>query len=155
MKKISLILILILALILASCQNSPETPEASETPDTVTNITETAEDGIWKNAIYKENTEIGEGDTKIEVEVEAEGKKVTFTVNTDAETLADALLENSLIEGEDSQYGIYIKFVNGIRADYDKDKRYWGLYKDGEYLMTGADTTPIADGEHYEFVYSK
>lgn len=145
MKKISLLLVLISALILTACQN------VTETPDTEAN----EEVGVWANAIYTENTEIGEGDTKIEVEVEAEGKKVTFTVNTDAETLADALLENSLIEGEDSQYGIYIKFVNGIRADYDKDKRYWGLYKDGEYLMTGADTTPIADGEHYEFVYSK
>lgn len=151
MKKISLILIFILTLILASCQNSSEAPEVPETPD----ITETAEDGIWKNALYTENTEIGEGDTKIEFEVEAEGKKVTFTIKTNAKTLAEALLENSLIEGEDGQYGIYIKVVNGIRADYDKDKRYWAMYKNGEYLMTGADTTPIADGEHYEFIWSK
>ncbi len=152
MKKISLLLALLLLFALTSCQNTPDVPE---TPNTMTDTAETVEEGIWVSAIYKEDTEIGEGDTKIEVEVEAESKKITLTVNTNAETLADALLENSLIEGEDGQYGIYIKVVNGIRADYDKDKKYWGLYKNGEYLMSGADTTPIADGEHYEFVYSK
>ena len=139
MKKLSLLLVLIFALMLTACQNN----------------TETEVGGIWENALYTENTEIGEGDKKIEVEVEAEEKKVTVTVNTNAETLADALLENSLIEGEESEYGIYIKVVNGIRADYDKDKRYWAMYKNGEYLMTGADTTPIAHGEHYEFIWSK
>ena len=47
------------------------------------------------------------------------------------------------------------KKVNGILADYDVDKTYWGLYKNGEYLMTGVDTTEIADGEHYELVKTK
>ena len=155
MKKLSLLLVLISALVLTACQNKTETPEVPENDTIVNDGVETVEDGIWASALYTENTEIGEGDTKIQVEVEAEDKKITFTVNTNAETLAEALIENSLIEGEDGQYGIYIKVVNGIRADYDKDKRYWALYKNGEYLMTGADTTPIANGEHYELVYSK
>ena len=37
-------------------------------------------------------------------------------------------------------------------ADYDADGLYWAFYKSGEYLMTGVDTTEIADGEQYELV---
>ena len=49
-----------------------------------------------------------------------------------------------------SEYGLYIKVVNGITADYDVDQSYWGFSKGGEYMMTGVDGTPFADGEVYE-----
>lgn len=110
---------------------------------------------VWDNAVYTEDTELGEGAKQIQVEVKAEDKSITFTLYTDAETLADALIAHSLIYGEDSQYGIYIKEVNGISADYDKDGYYWAVYKNGEYLMTGADTSVIEDGEHYELERTK
>ena len=89
------------------------------------------------------------------VEVKVEEQSVTFTIHTDADTLGEALLEHELIAGEDSQYGIYVKTVNGILADYDIDKSYWGFYQNGEYLMSGVDTTAIVGGEHFEIVYSK
>ena len=113
------------------------------------------EASLWDDATYTQDTQLGEGDKTVEVEVKAEDKSITFTVKTNAETLADALLEHSLIEGEDSQYGIYIKKVNGIQADYETDGYYWSLLKNGEYLMTGADTTSISSGEHYELVRTK
>lgn len=112
-------------------------------------------DVLWQDAAYLESTTLGEGEKKIEVEVETGEKKITFTILTDAENLADALKEHSLIEGEDSEYGIYIKKVNNILADYDIDGYYWSLLKNGEYLMSGADSTEIADGEHYELVRTK
>ena len=110
---------------------------------------------LWADAIYTEDTEFGEGAVKVQVEVGIEEKKVTFTFNTDKEILGDILLEHEIIEGEDSQYGMYIKSVNGVTADYDKDQAYWAVYKDGEYLMSGVDSTEISDGEHYELVYTK
>ena len=64
-------------------------------------------------------------------------------------------MANGLVEGETGDYGLYIKVVDGLRADYDLDGAYWAISKDGEYLMTGADSTPIADGEHYELTYTK
>ena len=112
-------------------------------------------DSLWESATYIEDTVLGEGEKKIDVEVKAGEKSVVFTISTDAENLADALKEHSLIEGEDSQYGIYIKKVNNILADYDIDGYYWSLTKDGDYLLTGADATEIADGEHYELVRTK
>ena len=86
-------------------------------------------DSLWDSALYTEDTTLGEGEKTVQVEVQAEEKSITFTINTDAQTLADALISHSLIEGEDSQYGIYIKKVNGILADYDVDGYYWSFYK--------------------------
>ena len=111
--------------------------------------------GLWENATYLEDTEFGDGAKTVLVEVKADERSVTFTVKTDKETLGDALLEHQLIAGEESEYGLYIKTVNGITADYDVDQSYWGFYKNGEYMMTGVDGTEISDGEHYELVYTK
>ncbi len=113
------------------------------------------EEALWENATYTSDKTFGEGKTAIEVEVKAGGQCVTFTLNTDKENLADALLEHGIIEGEDGPYGIYIKKVNGILADYDVNKAYWSLCRDGEMLNTGASDTKITDGEHYELVYAK
>ena len=108
--------------------------------------------GRWEDAIYRKDTELGEGSKTVQVEVRVEDQFVTFTINTDREILGDALIDHGLVEGESGAYGLYVKRVNGILADYDVDATYWALYKNGEYLMTGVDTTPIADGEHYELV---
>ena len=111
--------------------------------------------GVWEKATYLKNAEFGKGATTVQVEVSAEEQSVTFTLHTDKTTLGDALLEHKLIAGEESAYGLYVKVVNGMTADYDVDQSYWAFYKDGEYMMTGVDGTEISDGEHYELVYTK
>ncbi len=72
-----------------------------------------------------------------------------------AKTLADILKENNLVEGEDSEYGFYITAVNGITADYNTDGAYWALYKNSEYMMTGADGETLEAGAVYGLVYTK
>ena len=84
-----------------------------------------------------------------------EGQTITFTVKTDAKTVGAALLENALIAGEEDTYGLYIKKVNGITADYDTDKAYWAFYVNGEYAMSGVDSTNIDESAVYSLVYSK
>ena len=111
--------------------------------------------GVWEDATYRSDKEFGEGATTIEVEVKVEEQSVTFTIHTDAKTLGEALLAHKLIEGEDGPYGLYVKKVNGMLADYDVNQRYWSFCKGGTALMTGVDSTDIADGEHYEIVYAK
>ncbi len=111
--------------------------------------------GLWSQAIYTENTEFGKGQNTVIVEVVAEDKSVTFTIHSDKKTLGDALVEHSLIEGEKGPYGLYVKKVNGIIADYDENKCYWGISKNGESVMMGVDSVEFKDGEHYEFVYTK
>lgn len=112
-------------------------------------------EGIWANATYTTDTTLGEGDTTLTVEVKIEDKSVKFTINTDADTVGAALLENDLIAGETSEYGLYVKVVNGVTADYDIDQSYWAFYINGEYAMSGVDTTPIVDGEAYLLEYTK
>ncbi len=112
-------------------------------------------EGLWEDAVYRRDTTLGKGDKTVLVEVKAGDESITFTINTDKDTLGDALLEHELIEGEQGAYGLYIKKVNGILADYDVDKSYWGFYQDGEYMMTGVDGTAIEGGEHFELVYEQ
>ncbi len=119
------------------------------------NHTATEQNDIWSTATYTENTTLGNGATAVTVEVTADDKTVTFTLNTDAETVGDALFEQQLITGEEGDYGLYIKTVNGILADYDVDQTYWAFYINGEYATSGVDTTAVTEGAVYQLVRSK
>ena len=66
-----------------------------------------------------------------------------------------ALLKLGVIAGEDSDYGLYVKTVNGETADYDKDGAYWAFYVNGEYAMTGVDYTAPEAGTTYGFHVEK
>lgn len=114
-----------------------------------------AEKDPWASAKYTEDTVIGEGATELLFTVQVLENSVTFTVKTDKKILGDALLELGLIDGTVESYGLYVKEVNGITADYDKDQRYWALYINDSYAPSGVDTTEIKAGEAYKFVYSK
>ncbi len=141
MKQTNRVLALLLAmacvLCISACSNSSE-PE-----------------DVWANAAYTENTTLGNGATTVYVKVKTDEKSITFTLKTDKTNLGDVLAEHNLVAGEEGDYGLYIKTVNGILADYDVDKTYWGFYQNGEYMMTGVDSTEFKDGEHYELVKSK
>ena len=112
-------------------------------------------ENIWDSAIHTKDTQFGDGDKTIQVEVKVIDKSVTFTINTDKNTVGEALLEHNLISGEEGPYGLYVKSVNGILADYEKNQSYWAFEKNGEYMMTGVDSAEISDGEHYEIIYTK
>ena len=111
--------------------------------------------GAWETATYDRNTELGEGEKTVTVKVVAEEQELTFTIHTDKKTLGEALLEHKLIDGDQGPYGMYIKKVNGIVADYDTDQTYWSPSKGGVDLMVGVDGTEIADGEQYELTKKK
>ena len=87
--------------------------------------------------------------------VDADGNTVKFTVQTNEKTVGEALQKLGVIDGEEGDYGLYIKTVNGITADYNKDGVYWAFYVDGEYAMTGADMTDVVDGTVYTFRVEK
>ena len=85
----------------------------------------------------------------------ADGSSKEHTVNTDSsKNLRQALEGAGLISGDEGAYGLYVKVVDGVTADYDVDGSYWSLTKDGQ-LCSGVDSTKIADGDHFEFTYTK
>ena len=154
---LALTLALLCLICLFSCGSSsndnkeqPSTDGSIEVSDKTVSKT-----GVWENALYLEDTTFGEGETTVTVTVKADGQSVTFTLNTDKTTVGDALLEHSLIAGEEGAYGLYVKKVNGITADYDKDQTYWALYIDGEYAMSGVDSTEIGAGKVYTLERTK
>lgn len=94
---------------------------------------------------------------------EAEGPEVTFSITivdgdgnetvqeitTRKTTVGEALMEKGIVEGENGDYGLYIKSVNGIVADYNTTGTYWAFYINGEYAMTGVEQTDIEEGVSY------
>lgn len=100
--------------------------------------------------------ELGEGSTSFNFSVfDIEGKETLFLIKTDKKTVGEALLENKLIAGEESQYGLYVKTVNEITLDYNSDGYYWSFYINGKYAISGVDSTEIAPNTTYSFKAEK
>jgi hypothetical protein len=117
----------------------------------------------YGQATDAEETTLGENSEKIPqgektftfIVVDKDGAKTTFTISTDKKTVGEALLAEGLIEGENGAYGLYVKKVNGILADYDVNQTYWAFYINGEYAMSGVDVTDIVEGATYSFKVEK
>ena len=82
--------------------------------------------------------------------IHKDGQTNTFTLETDAEYLGEAMQEQGLLEGEDGPYGMYVLTVDGETVD-EANQEWWGYTKSGEQVNYGVDQCPIADGDHYEF----
>lgn len=97
-----------------------------------------------------EAVEMGEGAVTFQLTVtDAEGKESLFQIHTDKQTVGEALVELGMVEGEDGEYGLYIKTVNGVTVDYDTDGKYWAFYVNGEYATKSVDQTEVAEGASY------
>ena len=142
-----IVLIAAMALFTTGCQDTNKTDTETSTADyavTDENITEDTSD--------EKVTVLGEGKTSFTFTVTGiDGAETVFTINTDETTVGQALLKLGLIAGEDGAYGLYVKTVNGITVDYDKDGKYWAFYVNGEYASSGVDKTAITDGAKYSF----
>ena len=133
----------LLAAVALSTVSFAETAPA-ETEDVVILLTGTQE----------EPTLLGEGAKSFlfDVQYEEEDLDAWFLISTDAETVGAALLENGLVAGSESEYGLYVTSVLDIEIIYTEDNpHYWAFYVDGEYAQTGVDATPIEDGKIYLF----
>lgn len=139
----SFILCMVLAVAMALSASGCNGNQDNATPSTpATNAGTAANDA----------TVLGEGSTSFDFSVtDQDGNASQFEIHTDKATVGEALLELNLIAGDDGEYGLYVKTVNGITADYDKDGKYWAFYVDGEYATTGVDSTQITDGASYAF----
>ena len=136
LKIIAIFLCLATILTLISCAKKEEYPDFSQSD-------------------YKENTALGEGSRSFTLLVKSGENEVTFTIRTEKENVGDALLELGLISGEEGEYGLYVTEVNGITADYDKDKSYWLFNIEGSMASTSVTETPITEGGNYSLVYTK
>lgn len=139
-KKISYQLILpmliaVIALGLTSCKNSEAEGSSSGHQSSVS-----------------EAVTVGQGNLSFSFSAfDKNGNESKFIVKTNKTTVGEALVDAGLISGDDGQYGLYVKTVNGITLDWDTDKMYWSFFVNGEYAMSGVDTTNIEAGASYSF----
>ena len=104
--------------------------------------------GIW----YANRPQGQAGEKTITVEVvHADESSREFTYQTSEEFLGPVLIQEGLVQGEESTYGLFITTVDGETAE---GNQWWCITQDGQMVETGADTTPIADGDHFELTMS-
>ena len=103
---------------------------------------------LWKGLSAKPQ----EGSKAITFEVvQKDGTTKEYPISTQKEFLADALVEEGLVEyAEDGMYTT----IAGITADWSKDEGWWNISKEGVPLTVGMNEQVIADGEHYEATYT-
>lgn len=104
----------------------------------------------------KDGKTYGKGATQFTLVVtDLEGKSTTVTIKTDKTTVGDALVELGIVDGETSEWGLYVTTVNGVELNWDKDQAYWSFYIGDEYAQTGVDATDVVAGTTYALVAAK
>ncbi len=144
-----------MALTFAGCgstENASTTASttADTTPSTTAATDSTTTAATDPSATASESNVLGEGETAFTLTViDPDGNETSYEIHTDETTVGAALVALELVSGEDSDYGLYVTTVNGITLDWDTDGMYWAFYIDGEYAMTGVDSTDIVAGTTY------
>ena len=87
--------------------------------------------------------------------IDDKGNNTTYENKTDAEFLREALeeIEGLTIEGDESEYGLFVKTINGVTADYDANGAFWSFSVNGELCNNGIETQPVYDGDSFEISY--
>lgn len=95
-----------------------------------------------------------QGLKNIHVEVVHKDKTVkTIDIQTNTEFLRKALEEKKLVQGKESQTGLYVLTVDGETVDEAKQE-WWCFTKNKENLNTGVDATPVKDGDKFEITFT-
>lgn len=94
------------------------------------------------------------GEKRITVEVvHGDGSSRDVALTTAEEYLGPALVSGGVVEDNQGPYGLYILTADGETAR-EAAQEWWRITRDGEAVNTGADSTPIAGGEHYELTFT-
>ncbi|MBQ9953763.1 MAG: hypothetical protein IJO92_05500 [Clostridia bacterium] len=103
---------------------------------------------LWKGSSADPN----EGNKAIVFEVvQKDGTSKEHEIATDAEFLADALVEEGLVDyAKDGMYTV----IDGIEASWEADKAFWWITVNDEDAGVGMNDIAITDGGHYEATYT-
>ena len=132
---LSFVLIAVIALTMYGCNNK----KAQDADEQSTQNTQTASDKAPSYVTF---------DFKV---THKDGSVSSYKVTTDKKFVGEALLESNYIAGDDGEYGLYVKTVDGETLDYNTDGMYWAFYENGNYALKGVDQTEIVAGTTYEF----
>ncbi len=149
------VLIAVMVLLTVGCDNSSGTSSDSSPVKESTAPQQSQSSSVIEASSSSQADALevkGEGKTSfVFASVDLDGKETKYKIYTDQNTVGKALTALELIAGDSGEYGLYVKTVNGVTLDYDKDKKYWAFYVDGEYATKGVDSTEIKEGSTYSF----
>lgn len=77
------------------------------------------------------------------------GEQAYYKINTDKETVGQALGELGIISGEQGPYGLYILTVDGETHKYEDDGKFWAFYDGDDMATKGVDKTEIKHAGSY------
>jgi hypothetical protein len=142
-----------MALTATGCSKAGGDSQETGASTSAESVTETTVDDTTEEETVPS---LGEGATTFTLNITfGDGTEKQYLIHTDKQTVGDALLELGLVAGEDSEYGLYVKTVDGVTADYNVDGTYWAFYIDGAYAMTGVSGTDITPGSTYALKVEK
>ena len=100
-----------------------------------------------------------EGSKNVTLSVVGEsGDATSYEAKTDAlvlQDLMDELKEDGFTySGNESEYGLMVDTINGVRADYTLDGAYWSFYVNDAYCNYGIAEQPVNDGDAFSIVYT-
>lgn len=143
------VLLLIVLLVYTACSGNEKNSEVSSHNE-LSVVTSSMQSSLRHEASTQESEQ---KNIKLSV-INGEKETETFEIATDAENLRTALEQAGLIEGDESEFGLFVTSVNGIAADSEKQE-WWCLTKGGEMWSYGVDFTELSDGDVFEFSLTK
>lgn len=105
---------------------------------------------VW--FLSRPDTQAGDKALTIKV-VHGDKSEKVFEVRTDEEYLGPVLVDKNIVVDNQSAYGLYILTADGETVN-EQNQEWWCVTKGGESLMTGADETPVADGDTFELTFT-
>lgn len=105
---------------------------------------------LYQSGIFGKKNDSNNETIQVSVEIvnENENYQKTYDYETEEQTLGGLLDKEGLIEAEDSEYGKFIKAVEGMKAD-DSKEQWWCVLVNGESAQTGIDGIQLEDGASY------
>lgn len=108
-------------------------------------------------AIFGPKTTEGSKNVTLSV-INETGETTSYAAKTDALVLQELMeeLEDDGFSygGTESEYGLMIDTVNGVRADYTLDGAYWSFYVNDAYCNYGISEQPVNDGDSFSIIYT-
>ena len=108
-------------------------------------------------ALFGPKTTEGSKNVTLSV-VSKSGDSTTYETKTDAlvlQELMDELKDEGFTYGgAESEYGLMVDTINGVRADYTLDDAYWSFYVNDGYSNYGISEQPVNDGDDFSIVYT-
>lgn len=106
-----------------------------------------------KETITQTDESTQAGSTFTLVVVHGDKTEKTFTITTEKEYLALALIDEGIITDEGIETGMYFT-VDGETSSWEQNQSYWAFYLGEEYANFGMNDAPVEEGATYKLVYT-